>query len=299
MPDTASYGNLPMIHAIEHGTPSQLDQPHKPKVKKLNGSRSIAYTEAGVGDAVLLVHGSLCDYRYWEPQLEALAAKYRVLVPSLAHYYPRLPSAGHRPFTWREHVSQLAAFLEKVAPQPVHLVGHSRGACLAYQLALQHPARVKSLTLVDPGGPLHTHKQSSADLSESVTSLRRQAVALIAAGHVEDGLRLFVDSVSRPGFWDKSSVRFKTMARDNAATLGPQIVDLLPGYTQNEAARIACPALLVDGERSPQMYRDNVEMLEQWLPDAYRVTIHGASHGMTSSHAATFNGALGDFLARW
>ena len=28
------------------------------------------YVEAGEGELLLFVHGSLCDYRYWQPQLD-------------------------------------------------------------------------------------------------------------------------------------------------------------------------------------------------------------------------------------
>jgi pimeloyl-ACP methyl ester carboxylesterase len=76
------------------------DPASKPKVMRLDPTHSIAYIEVGKAASTLLyIHGSLCDYRYWKPQTDALAQNHRVIAPSLSHYYPRLPSAGGTPFS--------------------------------------------------------------------------------------------------------------------------------------------------------------------------------------------------------
>jgi pimeloyl-ACP methyl ester carboxylesterase len=152
----------------------------------------------------MFIHGSLCDYPYWEPQLRSLASSFHFIVPSLAHYYPVLPSSRKLPFAWNYHVEQLDVFLSNTAGRPVHLVGHSRGGCLAYQLALRSPEHVKSLTLIDPAGPLEGPCTLPTVTGLATTKLRQQAVALIESGYIDDGLRLFVDSVSQPGAWNKS-----------------------------------------------------------------------------------------------
>lgn len=38
---------------------------------------SMPYVERGAGDPMVFVHGSLCDYRYWDAQLASLSAHYR------------------------------------------------------------------------------------------------------------------------------------------------------------------------------------------------------------------------------
>jgi pimeloyl-ACP methyl ester carboxylesterase len=50
----------------------------------------LPYLERGAGEPLLFVHGSLCDYRYWAPQMEPLAQQFRCIVPSLSHYWPAL-----------------------------------------------------------------------------------------------------------------------------------------------------------------------------------------------------------------
>src|ERR1700761_2268243 len=181
----------------------------KPKVMLLDASHSIAYVERGSGAALVFVHGSLCDYRYWKPQLVGLSEQYRVLAPSLSHYYPRLPSAAGTPFSWSAHADQIAAFLMRLGEESIHLIGHSRGACVAYHVALRSEAGIRSLTLVDPAGPIETDSSIEGDVSPETRATRARAVELIRAGSIDEGLRVFVDSTSRAGFWDRSAEVFK------------------------------------------------------------------------------------------
>src|SRR3954464_507540 len=61
--------------------------PSDVKSELINGYR-IAYKDEGHGTAIVFVHGSNADYRSFAPQIAALASSYRVIAPSLRHYYP-------------------------------------------------------------------------------------------------------------------------------------------------------------------------------------------------------------------
>lgn len=263
---------------------------------ELPGGLPVPYVERGEGELLLFVHGSLCDYRYWQPQLAGLARQYRCVSVSLTHYWPAGDAARGQPFSWRQHADELAAFVEALGAGPAHVIGHSRGGLVSFQFALRHPQHVRTLTLADPGGPVQQPGQRLATLPETVNALRARAVALIESGQVDAGLELFVDSVSRPGFWAKSTLSFRTMAIDNASTLARQFRDPLPAYTPEEAAELRAPVLLIDGEKSPDMFRRTAQALESWLPDARRATVNGASHGMNLAHPAAFNRYIDEFI---
>jgi pimeloyl-ACP methyl ester carboxylesterase len=255
------------------------------------------YCERGAGELLLFVHGSLCDYRYWQPQLAGLSKQYRCVAVSLTHYWPAADAARGLPFSWSRHADELAAFVERFGAGPAHVIGHSRGGAVSFQFARRYPERVRSLTLADPGGPAQTGAAAAAPpLSEATNALRTRAVQLVESGDVEAGLELFVDSVSRPGSWKRSTQAFQTMAIANAHTLGPQIRDPLPAYTPDDAAAIRCPVLLIDGELSPQVFHRTVAALSQWLPDARRSTVAGASHGMNLAKPSAFNQMVDEFV---
>ncbi|WP_345816626.1 alpha/beta hydrolase [Paraburkholderia sp. PREW-6R] len=255
------------------------------------------YVEAGEGELLLFVHGSLCDYRYWQPQLAGLSRHYRCVAVSLTHYWPATDVDPGLPFGWSRHADELAEFIDRYGAGPAHVVGHSRGGCVAFHLARRHPELLRTLTLADPGGPLQISGRSSGDaVPETVNPLRAKAAQLIEGGNVDAGLQLFVDSVSRPGFWAMSTPAFRTMATDNAHTLVRQFGDPLPAYVPDEAAQLRCPVLLIDGEKSPDLFRRTVAALQAWLPDARRETVRGASHGMNLAHPSAFNRYVDEFI---
>jgi pimeloyl-ACP methyl ester carboxylesterase len=254
------------------------------------------YVERGNGELLLFVHGSLCDYRYWQPQLDGLSERYRCVAISLTHYWPNVDTPARLPFSWSRHADELAEFIERFGAGPAHVIGHSRGGCVSFHFARRHAQHLRTLTLADPGGPLQIAGRPLARLPETVNALRARAAQLIEQGNVDAGLQLFVDSVSRPGFWAKSTTAFRTMATDNAHTLARQFRDPLPAYVPDEAAQVRCPVLLIDGEKSPDMFKRAITALASWLPDARRKTVNGASHGMNLAHPAAFNRYVDEFV---
>lgn len=264
---------------------------------ELPGGLPMPYVERGTGEWLLFIHGSLCDYRYWQPQLAGLAAQYRCVSVSLTHYWPGTDAARARPFSWSRHADEVAQFIDAFGAGPAHVIGHSRGGSVSYHFARRYPQHVRTLTLADPGGPVQQPGQRLAQLPETVNALRARAVQLIESGQVDAGLELFVDSVSRPGFWAKSTRAFRRMATDNAHTLGPQFLDPLAAYTREEAAEVTCPVLLIDGALSPQVFQRAAAALEEWMPDARRATVQGASHGMNLARPAAFNELVDRFVS--
>jgi pimeloyl-ACP methyl ester carboxylesterase len=256
----------------------------------------VPYVAHGAGEPLLFVHGSLCDYRYWNPQAAILAQRFHCVSVSLSHYWPAQASGLQGEFGWQAHVDELAGFIAALGRGPVHLVGHSRGGCVAFQLARAYPALVKSLILADPGGALQIDGTLGASLPAATLALRARVAELVDGGDIEAGLELFVDSVSMPGIWRRSPAGFRNMAIDNAATLPKQFRDPLPAYTLAAAEEVGCRTLLIAGEKSPRMYRHNAEQLAGWIGQAQKASIAGASHGMNVTHPAAFNRLIEAFL---
>jgi pimeloyl-ACP methyl ester carboxylesterase len=262
-----------------------------------SGTR-VPYVASGAGEPLLFVHGSLCDYRYWDRQTEVLSNQFHCVSVSLSHYWPADETNANSVFSLETHVAELAEFIVAMNIGPVHLVGHSRGACVTFQLAHAYPELVKTLTLADPGGPVQIDGKPEAALPPATVALRAKVANLVDSGAIEAGLELFVDSVSMPGIWRKSPASFRTMATANAATLPKQFRDPLPAYTRAAAVALTCPTLLIEGERSPRMYRDNVATLAGWIRHVDKRSVTGASHGMNVTHAAAFNRLLRAFVTQ-
>lgn len=245
----------------------------------------------GDGPPLLLVHGSLSDARYWAPQLPVLAHGRRVYAPSLRHYFPNWPPDDAPPaLDWQADVDDLAALIDALDAGPIDVVGHSRGGYIAYQLALRHPQRVRRVVLAEPGGRL------PGDSAAPLRAWSQELAALLAANKTEEAVQRFVDGVSRPGTWRQSPPAFRRMALDNAHTLPGQLANPLPAHEAGQAAQLRAPVLLIYGERSPPRFRQVVQALAQWLPQAHTLGIAGASHGMNLAHPRAFNDAVAAFL---
>ncbi|WP_225721843.1 alpha/beta fold hydrolase [Candidatus Vallotiella sp. (ex Adelges kitamiensis)] len=281
-----------MIH-----TPPRVTSMPRAQLIQLADYSSIAFAQVGSGEPIVLVHGALCDYRYWEPQFIPLASKNCVLSLSLSHYFPTRDLNHSFTFNWNTHVQQIVQFIDIVAREPVHIVAHSRGAYLAFHLAHRFPGRLRSMTLIDPIG--FTKNGEILDCYASLcqmNTLHTRAAGLINKGEVDAGLALFVDSVSCQGTWAQSPDKFKTIVRDNAHTLWLQIIDQIPDFSAHEASEITLPIMLVVGEKSPSIFHQNIECLRKHVKGASQITMAGVSHGMNLADPHTFNRLVLNFI---
>jgi pyruvate dehydrogenase E2 component (dihydrolipoamide acetyltransferase) len=102
------------------------------------------------GVPVLFLHGFGGDLGNWLFNLDAIAASAPVIaldLPGHGQSDAKLPGA-----TLADLAGFVAAFLDRLDVERVHAVGHSMGGAIAARLALDQPARVASLTLVNSAG---------------------------------------------------------------------------------------------------------------------------------------------------
>ncbi|NYT86987.1 alpha/beta fold hydrolase [Pollutimonas harenae] len=244
---------------------------------------------AGEGETLLLIHGSLCDYRYWRWQLPALSQNHQVVAPSLRGYWPEAFTTEDDTFSIAQHSRDLQTLIQELSPdRPVHVLGHSRGAHVALDLACRAPELTRSLILADPGFRFEGEAETTPSHSQAVDRLKR--------GEVDDALADFIDNVSGPGTWRQMVGWFKTMVKDNAYTLLSQIRETNLAVSLDRASGLQCPVLLIGGANSPARYGSRLDILEQALAQASRVTIPLASHGMNLGNAKAFNLAVARFL---
>ncbi|WP_155058543.1 alpha/beta fold hydrolase [Streptomyces blattellae] len=103
--------------------------------------------------ALLLVHGWGGDGREWSPHVEALAGRFRAVVPDLrGHGRSPVPDEGNAPVRMAD---DLAALVDSLGTGPVVAVGHSMGGQVVNLLALRHPALVRSVVALDPAHGAH------------------------------------------------------------------------------------------------------------------------------------------------
>src|SRR5215471_7527239 len=103
----------------------------------------------GHGPEVVLVHGSLGDYRQWTPIADRLQKSYRVISVSRRYHWPNPPPASKVLYSYEGNAEDLLSLLRSLG-HPVHVVGHSYGAGVALLAALREPKLIRSLVLIEP-----------------------------------------------------------------------------------------------------------------------------------------------------
>lgn len=111
----------------------------------------IRYAERpGEGVPLVLIHGFGGDLDNWLFNIDALAEGGPVYALDLPGHGQSVKSA--RPAGLDLMVDTVVAFLDHVGAKKVHLAGHSMGGLVAGTVAVKHPDRVASVTLICPAG---------------------------------------------------------------------------------------------------------------------------------------------------
>ncbi|MFN2465144.1 MAG: alpha/beta fold hydrolase [Candidatus Dormibacteria bacterium] len=112
--------------------------------------------DAGVGPAVLLLHGFPDSCHLWRHQLPALvAAGFRVVAPDLRGFGESDKPQEVEAYAMGEILDDLRAILRTLGIPKVHVVGHDFGAAVAWMFTVVAPGKVDRLVAVSVGHPVN------------------------------------------------------------------------------------------------------------------------------------------------
>ncbi len=111
---------------------------------------TLAYTTAGAGDPVLLIHGLGGTRWTWRHVIGSLATTHTVIAPDLPGHGESDPPAGD--YSLGAHAAALRDLLVALGHPRATIVGHSLGGGIGLQFAYQFPDRTQRLLLISSGG---------------------------------------------------------------------------------------------------------------------------------------------------
>ena len=109
-------------------------------------------TGKGPGDPVLLLHGYPQNLYEWARLAPLLAARHTVVCADLRGYGDSSKPPGapdHSNYSFRTMAADQVALMQSLGFERFHLVGHDRGGRVAHRMALDWPAQVRSLSVLD------------------------------------------------------------------------------------------------------------------------------------------------------
>lgn len=236
--------------------------------------------------AILLIAGGASSMDRWEPPFcERLAAAGRYVIrydhrdTGASTTYP----PGEPGYTGDDLDADALALLDHLGVERAHLVGISMGAGISQDIALDHPARVRSLTLI-ASSPIGPGERDLPPMSDALRALfteeptepdwtdRDAAIAYLLEGERpylgsrgldEDALRAVIARA-----YDRSS----SMASANNHFM-------LEGSEQERpSAQIGAPTLVIHGTDDPLFPLAHGEALAREIPGAKLLVLDGLGH---------------------
>lgn len=225
--------------------------------------------------AIMLLHGSNADLHTWEPWVEALKGKYRVI---------RFDQVGHgltgpdpkEDYATASFVADIGEVADKLGLSTFILGGNSMGGKHALAFAIAHPERLTGLVLVDgSGGPMLKIARLAKDKKDSgnigFTIARMPGVNLIAEqitprSLIQQSLEqsVSVKSVASPAAVDRywELLRYPGNRRATLARFS-QPYDPL---AEADIAKVQVPTLILWGEEDRIIPVEAGQWLAKTLP---------------------------------
>jgi pimeloyl-ACP methyl ester carboxylesterase len=250
-----------------------------------NDGTRIAFDKTGHGSAVIHVAGAL------GMRSSGLPEHARLLESHFTVYtYDRRgrgESTDTQPFAVEREVEDIEALINE-AGGSAYLYGISSGACLALEAAIMLESKVEKVALYE--APYNSDPDDQLIWLDYYTALNELVAANMRGDAVAHFMRfvgvpdkVIADMCTQP-LWSGLEAIAPTLVYDAAAIGGE--TRLVP---VERAAKVAAPALIMDGENSLTVYpfmRATADALAQAMPNAERHTLKGQGHDVDAKALA-------------
>ncbi|HEY2397495.1 MAG TPA: alpha/beta hydrolase [Solirubrobacteraceae bacterium] len=181
-----------------------------------DGAR-VAYRELGAGPPLALLHSALLSHKEWEPAVEQLADRFRVVLPDLPLHGDSENNPRH-PYTLDWYAEVLGGFVAEVlGPRPL-LAGHDAGAEVLTHGVLTGQIRPARLVLM----PNRMHAPPAHARLRAAWRWSARAAAV-------PGLDRLLSQATRALFTPQRGVRMSARANPAAANLMRHAFADVPG----------------------------------------------------------------------
>lgn len=263
---------------------------------KVNGVE-LEFEVRGSGEPVLLIDMLIADC--FVPLLTepSLADRYQLI-----RYHKRgWVGSTHTPppVSMGDHAADAAALLDHLGVRRAHIAGHSTGASIAAQLALDSAEKVHTLTLLEP-------TLVSLPLGQAFLRSATPVFEAYGSGDHSRAFAMFITAASGLG-WEACRALLEERI---PGVVAQSIEDAdtffgieLPALTEwtfgaKQAAAIHQPVLSVLGAESQPLWVEIAGFLRSSLPDIEDCTIEGAGHLLQIQRPEPVARAIAEFLAR-
>lgn len=255
------------------------------------GSFLTHHVTEGDGPWLVLIHGVGLDLHMWSRQAAALGEIRRVLRYDLIGH-GETPPAGD-PLTLGDFVSQLYELLKRLGVERADLAGFSLGAMVAQAFALEHPAMLGKLVLVNS-----VYARSDEARAAVLARLRQVETNGIESAIEASLSRWFTEGFrsNQPGEIEKIEKRLRANAPEGVLPAYRLFADA-DAELAGRLSAIRAPTLVVTGEHDSGSTPEMARRMREDIPGAMLRVIPGVRHLLPVEASDELNALLVEFLS--
>ncbi len=263
---------------------------------KVNGVE-LEYEVVGSGEPVLLISPVLADGFLPLVQEPALADHYQLI-----RYHKRgWARSTHTPppVSIADHAADAAALLDRLGLGRAHVAGHSSGAAVAAQLALDNPESVHTLILLELS-------LLSVPSGEAFLEQAGPAFEAYASGDHAGAFAMFMSAISglhwatcRALLEERAPGTVAQAVGDADTFFGIELPSLTVwAFDAERAGTIQQPVLSVVGTETEPLWLEVAAFLRSSLPHTEECAIGGVGHLLHIQRPEPVARAIAEFLGR-
>lgn len=263
------------------------------------GDVTLSVHRGGSGPAMILLHGYPQTHMAWHRVAPVLARDFDVIIPDLRGYGESdapPDDAGHKAYSKRRMAKDIVGLMEALGIGRAHVIGHDRGARVAYRMALDHPGRVDRLGIVEIVPTADFWAAWSAELALKAyhwtflaqpAPLPESLIGADGAGYVARTLASWTLAGDLSPFAPEALDSYLRQAGD-PARVAAMCADYRAGATTDRALdeadraagrKIAAPLRFVWGRHGfPSRTGDPLGLWRGWAEDVSGAEIDGCGH---------------------
>jgi 3-oxoadipate enol-lactonase len=235
------------------------------------------FERGGAGEPLLLIQGMSGTHASWgRPFRSLLEEEFEVF--AFDNRGIGFSPETEEPFTIAEMAADTVALLDRLELESAHVLGISMGGMIAQELALAHPARVRTLALGctycgGPGSQL-MDPQDFQELAEAQASGNRDRVLeAMWKLNLSPGFR---ERVGEAGFAEFTAMATSVPIRSRTVQL--QVQAILGHDTSARLPGLELPTLVVHGTADRVLGYANGPLIDSLLPDSHLQTFEDVGH---------------------
>ena len=260
------------------------------KTVDIGQGRVISYREAGTGVPVVILHGLGGRSESWVPQYEALSDKYRVIGWDAPGYNESSEMPEQEPMI-QDYGRIAKCFVDAMALDRFHLVGHSVGTCISAYLHKAHPEQLISLTLAEAviGNGSDTKESQDAAIAARKKDFEDLGPVEVAKKKTPNSLSSNADLAAiQAAIAFASKVKVDGHLKLAAALIRCNIFDFI--------TPLACPAMIIAGSDDRSAPPEFVKKIAESYPGINHQIIDGIGHQIAFEKPEKFINLLNEHL---